>query len=171
LRIRPLHALLLCAVLLALPASAAAACRYSGLRPRAHNLARVNSATLCLLNAARKRHGLRPLHRNRRLDRAAMRWSEQMVARGIFTHADPVARIRATGYLRGARSWAVGENIAWGSRSKSTPRRIVNDWLRSPEHRGNILNGRFRDIGLGVAAGTPAGDGGGTYTNDVGRRG
>jgi len=46
----------------------------------------------------------------------------------------------------------------------------VSDWLRRPAHRANTLDGRFRDIGLGVAVGTPAGGGGGTYTNDFGVR-
>ena len=44
--------------------------------------------------------------------------------------------------------------------------------MNSPGHRANILSGSFRAIGIGIAAGTPYGGGGGaTYTTDFGRRG
>jgi len=65
----------------------------------------------------------------------------------------------------------VGENIAWGSGSLATPREIERGWMRSPRHRANILSQRFREIGAGVAAGTPERAGGATYTTDFGTRG
>jgi uncharacterized protein YkwD len=44
--------------------------------------------------------------------------------------------------------------------------------MSSPEHRANILNGDFRDSGVGVAPAAPAmcGEGlpGATYTQDFG---
>jgi uncharacterized protein YkwD len=47
--------------------------------------------------------------------------------------------------------------------------------MNSPGHRENILNGIYRDIGIGIASGAPipagAGVGGGTYTTDFGYRG
>ena len=156
---------------LALPAAASAGCRDGRLMPHAGNLKRIDAAVLCLLNVQRSHHGLRPLHESRKLDRASTRWSRAMVARGIFEHADMLGRIRATGYLNGARSWTVGENIAWGMFGWATPSHIVNGWMHSPGHRANILNGGFRDIGLGVATGTPVGRGpGATYTTDFGAR-
>jgi uncharacterized protein YkwD len=42
--------------------------------------------------------------------------------------------------------------------------------MQSPGHRRNILTGRFRDVGIGVASGM-AGEGeGATYVADFGRR-
>src|SRR5947208_10080287 len=78
---------------LALPATAAAGCRDAVLQPHPGNLGRINAATLCLLNAQRAHHGLRPLRESRKLDRAATRWSRAMVARGVFEHADMLGRI------------------------------------------------------------------------------
>ena len=132
-------------------------------------------ATLCVLNAERARRDLRPLRLSRRLSTAARRHSRAMVRSRFFSHdsADGgsfVDRIRSTGYLSGARSWSVGENIAYGSGSRSTPRSIGSAWMNSPPHRANILSSSYRSIGIGVAAGTPVGRRGGTYTTDFGRR-
>ena len=48
-----------------------------------------------------------------------------------------------------------GENIAWGSGSRSTPRSIVRAWMASDGHWANILSAAFRDIGIGVSPGAP----------------
>jgi uncharacterized protein YkwD len=132
-------------------------------------------ATLCVLNNARARHNLRPLRLNRRLSTAARRHSRAMARHNFFSHSSPggasfVDRIRSTGYLSGARSWSVGENIAYGSGSRSSARSISTAWMNSPPHRANILSSSFRQIGIGVALGTPGGHGGATYTTDFGRR-
>jgi uncharacterized protein YkwD len=132
-------------------------------------------ATLCVLNKARAHHNLRPLQLNGKLSIAARRHSRAMVRRRFFSHDSPdgasfVDRIRATGYLSGARGWYVGENIAYGSGDRSSPRSIGSAWMNSPPHRANILSRSFREIGIGVAYGTPVGGGGATYTTDFGKR-
>lgn len=133
-------------------------------------------ATLCQLNVERSRKGLRPLRLNRRLSAAAQGHSRAMARRHFFSHtslngASFTDRIRSTGYLRGARSWSIAENIAYGSGHLSTPRAIGRAWMNSPGHRANILSRSYRSIGIGIAAGTPFGGGGATYTTDFGRRG
>lgn len=47
--------------------------------------------------------------------------------------------------------------------------------MKSPGHRRNILNGRFRDIGIGITDGAPvrgvtAAGGAATYVNNFGAR-
>lgn len=134
-------------------------------------------STVCLLNNQRRRRGMRPLRRNRRLSSAARRHSHDMVSRHYFSHVsqagrDVVDRLTNTGYLGGGGSWTVGENLAWGAGSRSTPREIVQAWMHSPGHRANILNRSFREIGIGVAFDTPEhGLTGATYTTTFGRRG
>ena len=115
------------------------------------------------------------LRLNGDLSTAARRHSRAMVSKRFFSHTSPdgttfLDRIKATGYLSGARSWNVGENIAYGSGSLSTPRAISRAWMKSPGHRANILSSAFRSIGVGIASGTPVGRDGGTYTTDFGRR-
>jgi uncharacterized protein YkwD len=166
----------LAVLLFAVPsASAAEACSAANATAAKASKRALVHATLCVLNVERARHHLRPLRLNRRLSLAAQRHSRAMAQRKFFSHTSPsgasfVDRIRSTGYLSGARSWAVGENIAYGSGSRSTPRSIGSAWMNSPPHRSNILSSSYRAIGIGIASGTPVGGGGGTYTTDFGRR-
>ena len=66
----------------------------------------------------------------------------------------------------------IGENLAWGSGERSTPRSIVRAWMNSAGHRHNILNGRFREIGIGVVDSSPVSTAnrGATYTTTFGSR-
>jgi uncharacterized protein YkwD len=168
-------ALALTLALVAAPASQAA-CSSAGASVKTASKRALVRATLCVLNAERAKHRLRPLRLNRKLAAAARGHSGAMASRHFFSHnslngASFLERIRRTGYLRGARSWSVGENIAWGSGRLATPRAIGRAWMNSPGHRANILSRSFRAIGIGIAAGTPSGSGGATYTTDFGRRG
>jgi uncharacterized protein YkwD len=166
----------LAVLLVAVPsASAARACSAANATAAKASKRALVRATLCVLNAERARHRLRPLRLNHKLSRAAQRHSRAMARKRFFSHsslggASFVDRIRRTGYLSGARSWTVGENIAYGSGRRSTPRSIGSAWMNSPPHRANILSGSFHAIGIGIASGTPVGGGGGTYTTDFGRR-
>jgi uncharacterized protein YkwD len=162
------------------PATAAAdeGCADATLTPRGDNLDRVRVAMLCLLNAERARRDLAPLQADDRLLKAAQSYSAHMVRDGFFAHVSPggstlASRVRKGKYVnRSVRDWALGENLAWGSRSLSTPRATVRAWMRSATHRKNILDGRFRDVGIGIATGAPAEVAGpaATYTADFGFR-
>jgi uncharacterized protein YkwD len=160
---------------LAAAPAASAACANAGASAETTTERVLVRATLCVLNAQRARHDLSALRLNRKLSTAARRHSRAMVRERFFSHDSPsgasfVERIRATGYLTGASSWSVGENIAYGSGSRSTPRSIGRAWMNSPGHRANILSESFRQVGIGIASGTPVGSGGATYTTDFGRR-
>jgi uncharacterized protein YkwD len=175
---KPLAALaaVLVLLLVAAPsASAAGACSAANANPSTASKRALVRGTLCVLNSHRARNQLRPLRLSRRLSRAARRHSRAMARRNFFSHdslggASFVDRIRRTGYLRRARSWSVGENIAYGTGSRSTPASISRAWMNSPGHRANILSRSFKAVGIGIARGTPGGGGGGTYTTDFGRR-
>jgi uncharacterized protein YkwD len=133
--------------------------------------------TFCLINRERARYGLPPLRDNAALDRSARSHSVSMVIHHYFAHdsadgASPFARIAGFGYPRHGHACALGENIAAGVRSSGTPAAIVNAWMNSPDHRANILDGTYRDAGMGVAYGYPgiARVRGATFTQDFGRR-
>ena len=137
----------------------------------------MKSSTICLVNAERTERGLRPLRLNHRLAVAARGHARDMVRRDYFSHdsfsgASFVDRIRHNGYLRGRRAWVVGENLAWGAGNRSTPASIVRAWMNSPGHRANILQRRFREVGIGLAMGAPTGsfDTAATYATDFGAR-
>jgi uncharacterized protein YkwD len=144
--------------------------------PTGRNLRSVMSSTVCLLNAERASKGLRPLRSNGRLKRASRLMANLMVRRQFFAHDTPdgrslADRVRPTGYMKG--SWSIGENLAWGSGALATPRSIVNGWMNSPGHRANILQGKFKHIGIAVKIGAPQRglSGGATYVTVFGKNG
>jgi uncharacterized protein YkwD len=178
---RPILVLALVALasVLAMPSPAAAArCKQADARPGDASQRSLRIATRCLLNKKRREHGMQALRGNGRLHHAAGRHVADMAAHHYFSHtsisgASFIDRIRRTGYLRRVRSWSVGENIAWGTGALSTPRSIVRAWMRSPGHRANILNRRFREIGVGISFGAPVRSSArpaATYTTDFGKR-
>jgi uncharacterized protein YkwD len=160
-----------------LPAAPAAAapCPKADVLPDRMSISETRRATLCLLNAERRRHGLPALRTNHRLAVAGKRHARDMVKRRYFSHASLSGRafdkrIGRTGYARGRRA-SVGENLAWGTGTYATPRAIVKSWMTSPGHRANILQPLFREIGIGIVRGTPrTGDAGATYATEFGRR-
>jgi uncharacterized protein YkwD len=101
-----------------------------------------------------------------------------MVRRGFFSHVSPSGarlsdRLRRSGYIHGKQAPHVGEAVAWGAHS--TPSVIVGSWIASPTHHRILLGRDFREVGVGVAAGTPlpttGARGGVTYTLDAGASG
>jgi uncharacterized protein YkwD len=156
-------------------AQAASGCPGAGNLPAQLSASALRATTLCVLNQQRAAHGVRPLRRGARLVTAARRHSRAMVARRFFAHdslsgAGFSQRIARTGWMRGRNGWFVGENLAWGTGARSTPQATVAAWMASPAHRRNVLQPRFRVIGIGVAAGVPVPGGavGATYTTDFG---
>ena len=164
--------------LLAGPAAGSAmACDNANARPGSASSSQLERATVCVLNDARRNHGLGRLHENGRLSAAAAAHSSDMVRKRYFSHTsrsgrNVVDRLNNSGYLGGPGSWAVGENLAWGAGSRSTPSSVVSAWMRSPGHRQNILSRRFREVGIGVSFDTPRGSysTGATYTTTFGTR-
>ena len=173
-RSAPLAAVTALALLGAAPQAAIARhCHNASANPNSGSIRAAQRATLCLINNRRRHQGLRPLRENRRLTRASARHARDMARHNYFAHGNFVGRIRAAHYFRGARSWYVGENIAWGAGRYARPAATVRMWMNSPPHRHNILSRGFREIGLGIARGAPVSGvpGGATYATDFGARG
>lgn len=101
-------------------------------------------------NVARYNSGdLPPLNPSPILDAIAKKRLEDMQDAQYFGHlsstpygADDMAHYFSYRYLR------FGENIALGDFQNDTE--VVNTWLKSQEHRANILNTHFHEIGAAV---------------------
>jgi uncharacterized protein YkwD len=159
----------------AVPTAAADACNEHGNKlPEELTVEQAQKAVHCLINKERGNN----LGRDRRLGKAAQYHSRYMRNHTCFSHVcagekDVLGRLRKFNYIVGGLSfWMYGENIAYGLRSDGTPRNIVQGWMRSPGHRANILNNRFRYLGVGFMHGTPNNPDapGGIYTTDFGVR-
>lgn len=160
--------------------TAQAACARASVVPTNASAARLGArlAIRCLVNEQRRLHGLPPVRSSRRLRRAAEGLAGDMVRRKFFAHVTPSgstldSRVRRTGYLGGARSWSLGETLAWGEADNATAAALVDALMHSPPHRAIILDRSFREIGVGVAIGVPqpgARAAGATIALDFGRR-
>jgi uncharacterized protein YkwD len=166
------------AALALVPGSASASrCKGAYLNPASASAGSIEQATRCLVNAARRRRGRRPLRRNRRLSLAATRHARDMALNNYFSHdsrdgSSFLDRIRRVHYLPHYGAWSAGENLAWGSGDYATPKSIVRSWMHSPGHRANILDSSYREIGIGVVFGAPVGgvSNAATYASEFGAR-
>ncbi len=98
-------------------------------------------------NEYRQQNGCGPVAEHPVLDDVAQRYAVQMAEGDFFAHEAPdgstlAERIDAVDY----RYRVVGENLAAGY---SSAQAVVDNWLQSPEHRQNLLNCEFEDIGVG----------------------
>jgi uncharacterized protein YkwD len=133
--------------LLLLASSAAASTGRSAAIDRAFDTALVQQ-----INQLRAQHGLAPFRTSLALERAAAVHTRDMVAAGYFAHRSSDGtpfwqRLERFYGSKGFRSWSVGENLVWGT-PDLTGSAALDDWLRSPEHRANLLSRTWRDIGL-----------------------
>jgi uncharacterized protein YkwD len=129
-------------------------------------MAGLEAGVLQQLNAVRADHGLSALRTNAKLAAAASQHSREMADDGYFDHNSVdgtsfATRIAKWYPLGSFHSWIVGENLLWSSPSVDPPEAVAM-WMRSPGHRANILNPRFREIGIGAIYSTAAR---GTYTH------
>jgi uncharacterized protein YkwD len=120
----------------------------------------VRAALVRQMNALRATHGLSLLRLSPALNAAAAVHSTQMARMGYFSHNSANGQSfsqRVASYYpaRGYRSWTVGENLVYGSPDLGAAR-ALRLWLASPPHRENLLNPRWRELGLSAVHATSA---------------
>ena len=104
-----------------------------------------------LANADRKDKGISELAENEKLSQAASDKAEDMVLKNYFAHTSP----------KGITPWRwiekenygynyAGENLAMDFTSAE---KMNEAWLASPTHRANILNEKYKEIGIAVREG------------------
>jgi uncharacterized protein YkwD len=101
------------------------------------------------MNRTRTDHGLPLLAVDLRLVSAARSHSAEMVRTKTFAHGDFGARAEHQGVTSGL----LGETLGWAAPVGSAPDRIVQMWLRSPEHRVILLGRAYRTVGIGISIG------------------
>lgn len=92
-----------------------------------------------------------PLTWNNTLQKAAEGHAWDMSNNNYFSHTSLNGRsmedrIVSAGYkFNGYKSFAVGENIAWG---QSSIDEVMDGWFKSPGHCKNLMNAQFKEVGV-----------------------
>jgi uncharacterized protein YkwD len=131
---------------------AAAPASVAPLRAHVTHSSALASQVVAELNAARTKHGLPLLRISAGLAAAAENHSREMAREGYFEHrsADGSAfwkRVARFYPARRFRIWSIGENLLWSSPRIDAPA-ALRMWMASPEHRKNLLDPRWREIGI-----------------------
>lgn len=91
-------------------------------------------------NTARVSAGLPALTENAQLDAVAQAWANKLAAAGVLSH-NPAVRTQVT-------NWTVlGENVGMAGDVPT----VQNAFMHSPEHKANILDPRYTQMGVGSA--------------------
>jgi uncharacterized protein YkwD len=111
-----------------------------------------------MVNGARRMTERAPLARDPSLDRIAEAHAAAIARLGRLAHdagdGNPVSRVRAAGLVASS----VGENVAHAmncteSRQRSCAKMAHRRLWASPSHRENLLDARFRSLGVGAVKG------------------
>ena len=123
--------------------------------PQALGPGQIETALVAEMNRVRADRGRAPLRMSATLRRPARAQSRYLLATGQLTHEGPDGspfwtRLVDAGFPRDR--W-MAENLAQlGGCDASTARRTVQMWMNSPGHRVNLLNPRYRWMGVGSAS-------------------
>lgn len=99
-------------------------------------------------NEDRTKDNKQPLEYNNKLEKAAQKKAQDMASRDYWSHISPDSRqpwdfAKAAGYTYES----LGENLAYGF---STTDGVISGWMNSEEHRLNMLDASFSQVGFGV---------------------
>jgi serralysin len=133
-----------------------------------------------LINKDRAAASVQPLTFDSNLNTAAELHSQWMIATDTFSHtgsggSSPTARMKSAGYVLSG-SWATGENIAWMSLRGAAGyidevQQLHTNLMNSSGHRANLLNGSFKEVGLGFEVGQYGSYQGAFITEDFAKSG
>ncbi len=100
-----------------------------------------------LANSDRAQHGLAPLKWDPALAQAAAAHAQLMAQQPELSHQYPgEPALDARCGAAGAHFRSIEENVALGP----SPQALEQEWMNSPLHRANILNGSMDTVGVGL---------------------
>lgn len=109
-------------------------------------------ALLADTNAQRQAHSLPPLQNNLKLAQAAYLKAQDMYANQYWAHVSPSGTTPWQWFAKVNYNYAyAGENLA---KNFTTADAATTAWMASTEHRANILDGHYSDVGFAVVDGT-----------------
>jgi uncharacterized protein YkwD len=130
----------------------AATARTAHATQRANAQSTLQSGILQALNQLRATHHLHPVTLSRSLSTASLAHTKEMALDGYFAHdsgdGSPFwKRIQHFYGSSGYGYWSVGENLLWSTPDVDSGS-AMKLWWNSPEHKKNMLDPRWREIGI-----------------------
>ncbi len=117
-------------------------------QPSAENAAAGERQAVALLNADRRAQGLPDLKVDSRLTNLGEKYAQDMINRNFFAHNNPEGQSPFDRMKQAGISYSyAGENIAINHSVPAAETAFMN----SSEHRANILNTHYSNVGIGVA--------------------
>ncbi len=105
-----------------------------------------------LLNGCRAIYNIPALSYCSKAASVAYKHSEDMAKRSYFAHGSPEGLTCRERLTNGGIAWRYcGENIAT---IITDPYYTNNGWYNSPDHRDNMLDSKFKNVGIGIAPST-----------------
>ncbi|HET8884714.1 MAG TPA: CAP domain-containing protein [Candidatus Saccharimonadales bacterium] len=102
-------------------------------------------------NDARRSHNLNDIQLNQQLNQAAYLKANDMFAQQYWAHTAPDGTEPWKWFAQAGYDYArAGENLA---KNFYTAESATQAWLNSPEHRANILEPGYKDVGFAVVSG------------------
>lgn len=105
-----------------------------------------------LINQERDKYNLPHLNFDGLLNKAALEKANDMVNDNYWAHVSPSGKtpwyfINKVGY----KYIDAGENLA---KNFNSTKAVIKSWMASSEHKSNIINPNFTDIGIAIIQGT-----------------
>ena len=100
-----------------------------------------------LVNAERKKAGVKPLVRDARLDQSAQTKADDMANNNYFAHINPTTGVNGYKLIPSGLCSYQSENI----NAALTNEEAVTEWMNSEPHRNAILDQQYDISGIGLA--------------------
>lgn len=121
---------------------------YLVLRKTVYGTLVVSSVLIDFTNQTRQELGLPPLYRNSNLDKSSLLKAKEMDTLAYFSHESPDGTAPWKFFRAANYEYAyAGENLALNF---PTSKKVHDGWLNSPKHRDNIVDPRYKEIGISV---------------------
>jgi uncharacterized protein YkwD len=112
---------------------------------------RGESEVFDLVNRERSRAHIATLEWDDRLAQVARDYSRRMAREGFFDHYDPNGKTVKDRAAR-LKNWScIGENLFVCDDHPYFTTTAVRGWMKSPTHRGNMLDRSWTTTGIGIA--------------------
>ncbi|HCU55224.1 hypothetical protein A2410_02620 [Candidatus Shapirobacteria bacterium RIFOXYC1_FULL_38_24] len=103
-------------------------------------------------NQERLKYDLPPLSFNSTLARSATAKAQDMFENNYWAHTSPTGTNPWDFFKQEGYQYSIaGENLAKDFYDTET---VIKAWMNSPTHKANIINSKYREIGIGIVNGT-----------------